>query len=77
MASSAPVSNRIEIADPPVPSRSYPVVDKAVAEKLKTVDKRRDKLALKVGSDQKLLLRWTSLRMMRRYLAANRNRPAF
>src|SRR5882672_3083076 len=36
-------------------------------------DKHRDKLALKVGSDKKLLLQWTSLRMMRRYLAANRN----
>lgn len=34
----------------------------------------RDKLALKVTSDKKLLLRWTSLRMMRRYLAANRGR---
>jgi hypothetical protein len=40
-------------------------------------DKHRDKLALKVGSDKKLLLQWTSLRMMRRYLAANRNRQAF
>src|SRR5882724_6823109 len=40
-------------------------------------DKHRDKLALKVGSDKKLLLQWTSLRMMRRYLAANRNRPAY
>jgi hypothetical protein len=40
-------------------------------------DKHRDKLALKVGSDKKLLLQWTSLQMMRRYLAANRNRPAY
>jgi hypothetical protein len=32
----------------------------------------RDKLALKATSDKKLFLRWTSLRMMRRYLAANR-----
>ncbi len=40
-------------------------------------DKHRDKLSLKVGSEKKLLLCWTSLRMMRRYLAANRNRPAY
>ncbi len=40
-------------------------------------DKHRDKLALKVGSDKKMLLQWTSLRMMRRYLAANRNRPVY
>ena len=32
----------------------------------------RDKLALKVTIDKKLALRWTSLRMMRRYLAVNR-----
>src|SRR5258707_10925517 len=36
MASSAPASHLVEIADPPVPSRSYPVVDKAPAEKLQT-----------------------------------------
>ena len=36
MASSAPASHLVEIADPPVSSRSYPVVDKAPAEKLKT-----------------------------------------
>jgi hypothetical protein len=35
----------------------------------------RDQLALKVSSDKKLILRWTSLRMMRRYLAVNRARP--
>jgi hypothetical protein len=40
-------------------------------------EKHRDKLSLKVGSDKKLTLCWTSLRMMRRYLAANRNRPAY
>jgi hypothetical protein len=40
-------------------------------------DKHRDKLALKVGSDKKLLLQWTSLRMMRRYLAANRSMQAY
>ncbi len=40
-------------------------------------NKHRDKLALKVGSDKKMLLQWTSLRMMRRYLAANRNRPVY
>ncbi len=34
----------------------------------------RDKLSLKVTGDKKLFLRWTSLRMMRRYLAANRGR---
>jgi hypothetical protein len=38
-------------------------------------DKHRDKVSLKVSSDKKLWLCWTSLRMMRRYLAANRNRP--
>jgi len=37
MASFAPVSNLIEIADPPVPSRSYPVVEKVLAEKLENV----------------------------------------
>ena len=40
-------------------------------------DKHRDTLALRVGSDKKLFLRWTSLRMMRRYLAANRGRQAY
>jgi hypothetical protein len=40
-------------------------------------DKHRDKMALKVGSDKKLLLQWTSLRMMRRYLAANRSQPVY
>jgi hypothetical protein len=39
-------------------------------------DKHRDKLSLKIGVDKKLILCWTSLRMMRRYLAANRNRQA-
>jgi hypothetical protein len=39
--------------------------------------KHRDRLALKVGGDKKLRLQWSSLRMMRRYLAANRNRPAY
>ena len=34
----------------------------------------RDKISLKVTSDKKLLLRWSSLQMMRRYLAANRGR---
>lgn len=34
----------------------------------------RDKLALKVTSDKKLFIRWTNLRMMRRYLAANPGR---
>ena len=40
-------------------------------------DKHRDSLGLKAGSDKKLRLQWTSLRMMRRYLAANRNRAAY
>ena len=35
-------------------------------------ERHRDTLTLKVTSDKKLFLRWTSLRMMRRYLAANR-----
>lgn len=35
-------------------------------------ERHRDKMSLKVTSDKKLFLRWTSLRMMRRYLAANR-----
>ena len=39
-------------------------------------EQHRDKLALKVTGDKKLLFLWTSLRMMRRYLVANRNRPA-
>jgi hypothetical protein len=40
-------------------------------------EKHRDKLALKIGVDKKLILCWTSLRMMRRYLAANRSRQAY
>jgi hypothetical protein len=40
-------------------------------------DKHRDKMSLKVGSDKKLFLCWGSLRMMRRYLAANRNRQVY
>ena len=40
-------------------------------------DKHRDKVSLKVNTDKKLLLCWTSLRMMRRYLAANRARQQF
>jgi len=39
-------------------------------------DKHRDNMKLKIGSDKKMFLCWTSLRMMRRYLAANRNRQA-
>lgn len=35
----------------------------------------KDLLALKVDVDKKLRIRWASLRMMRRYLAANRGRP--
>jgi len=40
-------------------------------------DKHRDKLSMKVTVDKKLMLCWTSLRMMRRYLAANRNRQTY
>jgi len=40
-------------------------------------EKHRDKLGLKVGGDKKLFLLWTSLRMMRRYLAANRSRQVY
>jgi len=40
-------------------------------------DKHRDKISLKVNSDKKLIMCWTSLRMMRKYLAANRSRQAF
>ena len=40
-------------------------------------DKHRDKLSLKVNVHKDLILCWTSLRMMRRYLAANRNRPVY
>jgi hypothetical protein len=36
--------------------------------------KHRDQVSLKIGIDKKLSLCWTSLRMMRRYLAANRKR---
>ena len=39
--------------------------------------KHRDVLALKVDMDKKLYLAWTSLRMMRRYLAANLKRPVY
>lgn len=34
MASSAPASSLIEIADPPVSNRSHPIVDKSVAQKI-------------------------------------------
>ena len=40
-------------------------------------DKHREKLGLKVTGDKKMYFRWSSLRMMRRYLAANRNRQAY
>ena len=36
-------------------------------------EKHRNSLSLKVSVDKKLILCWTSLRMMRRYLAAHRN----
>jgi hypothetical protein len=36
-----------------------------------------DQLSLSVGIDKKLYLRWTSLRMMRRYLAANLRRATY
>jgi hypothetical protein len=40
-------------------------------------DKHRQQLSLTIGIDKKLYLCWTSLRMMRRYLAANRRRPTY
>ncbi len=40
-------------------------------------DKHRDKLTLKIRTDKKLMLCWTSLRMMRKYLAVNRTRQAY
>jgi hypothetical protein len=41
-------------------------------------DKHKDKISLKMSStDKKLIMCWTSLRMMRKYLAANRNRPVY
>lgn len=40
-------------------------------------DEHRDKMKLKIGNDKKMFLCWTSLRMMRRYLAANRNPPVY
>jgi hypothetical protein len=40
-------------------------------------DIHRDKMSLNVGSDEKLFLWSSSLRMMRRYLAANRNRQVY
>jgi hypothetical protein len=40
-------------------------------------DKHRDQIDLQIGSDKKMTMRWDSLRMMRRYLAANRNRQTF
>ncbi len=39
-------------------------------------DKHRDKLALKVTGDKKMFFRWTSVRMMRKYLTANKGRQA-
>ena len=40
-------------------------------------EKHRDSLGLKVRSDKRMFLQWTSLRMMRRYLAANRSRQVW
>ncbi len=40
-------------------------------------DKHRESLQVKIGIDKKLYLAWTSLRMMRRYLAANRAKQVF
>ncbi len=40
-------------------------------------DKHREKVSLKIAVDKKLIMCWTSLRMMRRYLAANRNRQVY
>ena len=40
-------------------------------------DNHRDGLGLNITSEKKMFLRWKSLRMMRRYLAANRNRATY
>jgi len=40
-------------------------------------EKHSQKVSLKIGTDKKLIMCWTSLRMMRRYLAANRNQQAY
>jgi len=40
-------------------------------------DKHREKLGLKVTGEKKMYFRWSSLRMMRRYVAANRNRQPY
>ena len=40
-------------------------------------DKHRDNISLKVNRDKKLIMSWTSLRMMRKYLAANRSRQTY
>lgn len=40
-------------------------------------DKHREKLGLKVTGEKKMYFRWSSLRMMRRYVAANKNRQPY
>ena len=40
-------------------------------------DKHREKVGLKVTGEKKMYFRWSSLRMMRRYVAANRNRQPY
>jgi hypothetical protein len=40
-------------------------------------DKHREKLGMKVTGEKKMYFRWSSLRMMRRYVAANRNRATY
>jgi hypothetical protein len=40
-------------------------------------DQHREKLSLKVTGDKKMYFRWVSLRMMRRYVAANKNRQPY
>jgi hypothetical protein len=40
-------------------------------------DKHREKLGLKVTGEKKMYFRWSSLRMMRRYVAANKGRAAY
>jgi len=40
-------------------------------------DKHKEKLGLKVTGEKKMFFRWSSLRMMRKYVAANRNQPTY
>ena len=53
------------------------VVVKGTLSGVPYCDQHHDGVELTVTQSKKLLLSWTSLRMMRRYLAANRNRQPF